>query len=237
MSRLTVILPTYNERDNLLPLLGRIQTVLKALPVEWDVLVVDDNSPDGTAQTAEELSGAFPVRVLVREGRRGLARSVLDGFRLAEGEFFLVMDADLSHPPERISAMWEVMRRNDCDLVVGSRYVSGGKIENWPILRKLTSRASKLLVAPLTSVKDPLSGFFLVRRDAVERRSFDPRGFKILLEILTKGGVRKVREIPITFQDRMHGSSGLSRRVIVDYLLQVIKLYGERVRQGHGSRE
>ncbi len=229
MPLLSIIIPTYNELENLGLLVERIKNALQDTPVEWEIIVVDDNSPDGTAQVAEELSKDFPLRLLVRKRTRGLSRSVLEGFTIAKGELLLVMDADLSHQPEHIPAMWDLMIRDSCDLVIGSRYVTGGTIKDFSILRKLTSKISKLLVYPLTRIKDPLAGFFLVRRKVIENRSFNPEGFKILLEILIKGQYERVREIPITFQGRVCGISKLSKDVVLKYLLQVMKLYIETV--------
>ncbi len=230
MPELALILPTYNERENLAPLVKRIRASLQDLPVDWEILVVDDGSPDGTARRAEELGREFPLRVLNGQPRRGLARSVAEAFRTTDREFLLVMDADLSHPPERIPAMWELMTKNTCDLVIGSRYVPGGGIRNWTPLRRLSSKISKLLVFPLTRVKDPLSGFFLLRRKVIEKGGFRPAGFKILLEILARGEYETVREVPITFEERLHGSSKLSHRVIAAYLLQVLRLYAEKTK-------
>lgn len=230
MRGLSLILPTYNERENLAPLVKRIRASLQNLPVDWEILVVDDGSPDGTAHRAEELGREFPLRVLNGHRRWGLARSVAEGFRTTDREFLLVMDADLSHPPERIPAMWDLMTKDPCDLVIGSRYVPGGAIRDWTPLRRLTSRISKLLVCPLTAVKDPLSGFFLLHRRVIENGTFRPAGFKILLEILARGEYETVREVPITFEERLHGSSKLSHRVILAYLLQVLRLYVEKTK-------
>ena len=228
MPRLSIVVPTYNERENLFPLTQRIHDALQDLAVEWEILVVDDNSPDGTAAEAEALARQHPLRVLVRRDKKGLSRSVLEGFREARGDFLLVMDADLSHPPEVIPVMWETMIREECDLVVGSRYVPGGGIEDWPFGRRLTSRIAKLLAMPLTDVKDPLAGFFLVRKSLVEGRAFNPVGFKILLEILAQGGHGKVREVPITFRDRVRGTSKLTHGVVLAYLVQLGALYAGR---------
>ncbi len=228
MPKLSLILPTYNERENLGPVVNRIGAALRKIPVKWEILVVDDGSPDGTACMAKELASEFPIRVLTRNTRKGLARSVADGFRNGAGEFFLVMDADMSHPPERIPEMWNLITKDSCDLVIGSRYVEGGGIRDWTVLRRLTSKISKLLVHPLTQVNDPLSGFFLVRRTVVNNGYLRPIGFKILLEILAKGDYGTVKEVPITFEERLHGTSKLSRRVMLEYLLQVVRLYAEK---------
>ncbi len=228
MPKLSLILPTYNERENLAPVVNRIGAALRAIPVKWEILVVDDGSPDGTAHTARELAREFPIRVLSRNTRKGLARSVADGFRTGSGDFFLVMDADMSHPPERIPAMWNQIAQESCDLVIGSRYVEGGGTRDWTVLRRLTSKISKLLVRPLTQVNDPLSGFFLVRKTVVNNGYLRPIGFKILLEILAKGDYRTVREVPITFEERLHGTSKLSHRVMWEYLVQVVRLYLEK---------
>jgi len=230
MPRLSILVPTYNERENLPFLAGRIQAACRELPLEWEILIVDDNSPDGTAGAAETLSRDYPLRLLLRTEKKGLSRSVLHGFRETESEFLLVMDADLSHPPEVIPTMWETMVREDCDVVVGSRYVPGGAIPDWSLSRRVTSRFARFLAQGLTDLKDPMAGLFLVRRTVVENRAFKPLGFKILLEILVRGRCGKIREVPITFRDRTRGTSKLSGVVILAYLEQICSLYIEKVR-------
>ncbi len=229
MPSLSVIIPTYNERENVRPLVERLAKVLRSVPADSEILVVDDDSPDGTARIAEEMAAEFPLRVLVRRGRRGLARSILEGFEAAEGDYLLVMDADLSHPPEQVPRMWEVMTSERCDLVVGSRFVPGGVVAGRTAFRRGLSLLSRLLVSPLTRVKDPLAGFFLVRREVVEGGRFNPIGFKLLLEILVRGGCERVREVPITFRDRDRGASKFSGTVMLEYAVQVVGLYGERI--------
>ena len=135
------------------------------------------------------------------------------------------MDADLSHPPEQIPPMLDKMMKEKCDLVIGSRYVHDGAIKDWSIWRKITSNVSKFIVYPLTRVKDPLAGYFIVRRHVIKNTLLNPIGFKILLEILTKGQYETVIEVPIIFQDRVSGSSKLSKGVAFEYLLQVASLY------------
>jgi dolichol-phosphate mannosyltransferase len=214
--RATVVVPTYNEAGNLPELTRRIRT---ALP-DADILVVDDASPDGTAAAARDLG----VRVIERRDERGLSSAVVRGFAEAQADVLVVMDADLSHPPEAIPQLVAAVE-GGADMSVGSRYVPGGEIDNWPLLRRMTSRAGTLLARPLTSVRDPLAGFFCLRRSLLDGVTLKPRGFKILLEILARARPRRVVEIPIRFQDRGEGQSKFGPRERKDYLRQLRELY------------
>lgn len=229
---LSVIVPTYNERENLGELLARIDRALKGCGAPYEVIVVDDSSPDGTAELAKELSKAYPVKVLKRPGRLGLASAVLSGLKVAEGEAVAVMDADLQHPPELLPRMLEELRA--CDVVVASRYVKGGSVRGWPLLRRLTSRGATLiagiLIPKVRGVRDPMSGYFMFRRSAVEGAVMNPRGFKLLLELLVKGKVSGVREVPYTFSTRIRGKSKLGAGEVFNYLLHVLALAPEYVR-------
>jgi dolichol-phosphate mannosyltransferase len=220
-----VIIPTYNERDNLEELVRRTSAACSATKMAYEIVVVDDNSPDGTGALAEQMGKSFNVKVIHRAGKLGLSTAVLDGFKVASGSILVVMDADLSHPPEKISDMVGRIARGGADMVIGSRYVEGGHVENWPIHRRLISKGATLLARGLTKVKDPMSGFFAVRRDAVEGVELNPVGYKIGLEILVKGRVSKVEEVPITFADRKAGKSKLGASVTLKYIDHCIRLY------------
>lgn len=219
-TRVTVVVPTYNEADNLPELVKRI---CGALP-EVEVLVIDDASKDGTADVARRLGATWPVRVIERHDERGLSTAVLRGFQEAKTELCVVMDADLSHPPEAIPAIVKAVREG-ADVAVGSRYVRGGDIENWPLLRRLTSWAGTLLARPLTPVRDPMAGYFALRRGLIDGVALKPKGFKILLEILARTGTRKIAEIPIRFEDRAAGASKFSSKERKEFLQQVRTLY------------
>jgi dolichol-phosphate mannosyltransferase len=218
--RVSVIVPTYNEAENISVLLRRI---LQAIP-EAEIIVVDDGSPDGTAARARQLGERHPVKVVERTGERGLSTAVVRGLGEAQSEICVVMDADLSHPPEVIPALVKAVEEG-ADVAVGSRYVGGGQIEGWPLWRRLTSRAGALLARPLTAARDPLAGFFCLRRSLLRGVELKPRGFKILLEILARTHADKVVEIPIRFEDRRAGASKLSNTERTEYLAQLWSLY------------
>lgn len=230
---ISIVVPTYNERDNVEELIRRISKSLEGL--NYEVVVVDDNSPDGTAELAEKLSKEFPVRVVRRPGKLGLATAVLDGVRKSVGEYVVVMDADLQHPPEVIPKMYECVL-NGCDLVIASRYVCGGSISNWGLIRRLISRAAailaKILISKARGISDPLSGYFMFRREVLSTANLSPRGFKILLELLVKGNYVRVCEVPYSFNVRVKGKSKLGLKEIVNYLIHVLTLspYGTLIK-------
>jgi dolichol-phosphate mannosyltransferase len=193
--------------------------------MQVEMVIVDDNSPDGTGQLAEELGAKYRVKVIHRAGKLGLSTAVMEGFAAASGAVFVVMDADLSHPPEKIPEMVSRIEQEGADMVVGSRYVKGGHVENWPVHRRIISKGATLLAKGLTKVKDPMSGFMALRREVIEGVTLNPIGYKIGLEILVKGKISKVEEIPITFADRKAGKSKLGTSVTLKYIDHCIRLY------------
>jgi dolichol-phosphate mannosyltransferase len=218
----TVVVPTYSEAQNLPELVRRIGSCLP----DVEIVVVDDESPDGTAEVARGLGKSVPLRVIERRGERGLSTAVLRGLREARTEICVVMDADLSHPPEAIPALVQAILEG-ADLAVGSRYVSGGGIQGWPLRRRLTSAAGTLLAWPLTPVRDPMSGYFCLRRGLIDGLELRPKGFKILLEILARSGTRRIVEIPIRFEDRSKGASKFGAKQRREFLDQLQELYRE----------
>jgi dolichol-phosphate mannosyltransferase len=230
---ISVIVPTYNERENLAPLATRIFTALDPDAVE--LLIVDDDSPDGTAAAAEQLAepGAspsgrqgYPVRCIVRRDERGLATAVIRGLREARGELCVVMDADLSHPPEAIPRLIAVMQDPRIEMAIGSRFVPGGHVDlDWPWHRRLNSWAARMLARPLTSVKDMMSGFFCVRRRDLRLDQLNPAGYKIALELIVRHGWRNIVEIPITFSQRAAGATKLNAAQQLRYLRHLGRLY------------
>lgn len=226
-SSVTVVVPTYCEAANLPVLVPRVDTALANVVARREILVIDDDSPDATVPVCAELAAHYPLRLLVRKGQRGLASAVLFGLRQAAGEVLVVMDADLSHPPERIPDLIQPILSGDCDLTVGSRYAAGGHIvRGWGWYRHLNSRIATFLARPLTPVRDCLSGFF-----ALHRRWLDTAGpltligYKVLLELIVKCRPPRIREVPILFGDRLNGSSKLSWREQVNYLRHLGRLY------------
>ena len=227
----SIIIPTYHEAPNLRELLPRIVSILKQAGLAGQILVVDDDSRDGTDEVCAELATQHPIELLIRTEERGLSSAVVHGMQHAGGELLLVMDADLSHPPEKIPELIEALKSTDADYVIGSRYVEGGEVDkNWGLFRWLNSKVSTLLAWPLTSAKDPMAGFFAIRRERFESATFlDPVGYKIGLELMVKCGCKKVAEVPITFQDRLHGESKLTLREQLNYLRHLYRLYEYRL--------
>ena len=223
---LSIVVPTYCEVDNVALLTQRIFETVRDAGISCELILVDDNSRDGSVEAIEKLKANYPVRMIVREDERGLSTAVLRGFEDAQGEVFLVMDADLSHPPEKILDLYTAVKSGEADFVFGSRYVSGGETKDWPFLRKLNSRVATLLARPLTRATDPMAGFFCLHRDTWENAApLSPLGYKIGLELLIKGRCRKLRDIPIVFADRHAGKSKLTFRQQLLYLIHLKRLY------------
>jgi dolichol-phosphate mannosyltransferase len=222
------VIPTYNERPNLLELVRRIDEACKGAGKKAEIVIIDDNSPDGTGAYAEELGKDYDIKVIHRSGKLGLSTAVMSGFEVATGDLLVVMDADLSHPPEKIPEMVGKIESGEAQMVVGSRYVKGGSVENWPIHRKAISKAATLLARGLTKVKDPMSGFFAMKRSVIEGVELNPIGYKVGLEILVKGRYDSVVEVPITFADRKAGKSKLGASVYLKYLDHCTRLYEHR---------
>ena len=225
----SVVVPTYREAANLAALAERVDAALSGGGIEWELLFADDDSDDGGAAVAAELARRLPVRFETRRApRRDLSLSVLYGIGLARGARIVVMDADLSHPPESIP---ELLRALDggCGIAVGSRYAPGGGIDrNWRLSRLLVSRAATLLARPLTSCSDPMSGFFAFDRRAVpDLGALRPIGFKIALELIVRGNLR-VGEVPIEFRERGRGASKLGVRQQIDFFRHLYRLYAYR---------
>lgn len=233
--KFSIVLPTYNEAGGIERLVETLDAVFQANGLDGEIIVVDDNSPDGTGAIVDRLSERYPVRCLHRPGKMGLSSGVIDGWKFARpnSEALGAMDADFSHDPQIIPAMVAALAGGEYDLAVGSRYVAGGGIRNWPLRRKITSRVAIALARPLTSIKDITSGYFLVRRRSVEGIELDPIGFKIGLEVIAKAHYRKAIEVPYVFQDRTSGESKLNSGEITNYLRQLRRIYALKM---SGSR-
>ena len=195
---------------------------------EWELVVVDDGSPDGTADIADGLGRTQPITVVRRPGKAGLASAVVAGFGAAKGDVLLVMDADLSHPPEVAPKLADALA-NGADLAVGSRYVAGGGVMDWPMKRQLVSRVACLMGQVLVPVRDSTSGFFAMRRSVVDGVKLNPIGFKIGFEVMARGRYKKVVEVPYTFRDRELGASKFGQREIVEYLQQLGQVARDRI--------
>ncbi len=216
--KLSIIAPTYNERDNIPAFLSSLNGELNKSKINGEIIVVDDNSPDGTGEILEQSKVQYKnLKVIHRAGKLGLSSAVTEGFASAEGDILAVMDADLSHPAEKISEMYSLCVR-ECDMVIGSRYVKGGKIEGWSIYRKVLSKGATILARVFVSVKDPMSGFFMFRKNLIQGKEINSKGFKILLELLIKANFAKIAEVPIVFTNRTAGKSKAGGREILAYL-------------------
>jgi len=221
----SVILPVYQEVLNLEVLIPEIDRILVAAEISYELIIVDDNSGDGTEELVERLSRKYPLNLVVREIEpRSLEQSVLKGLSLAKNQTSVVMDADFSHPPESLPDIILPVVKGEADIVVGSRYMAGGRVENWSFSRRVSSRFSGLLAKGFSGLSDPTSGFMAVRSSLVEDLIVDPKSWKVVLEFVTRLDGR-VTEVPIVFRDRKFGESKLSGSVKLDYLRHLWGLY------------
>lgn len=239
-AQVSIIIPTYNEAQNIINVLKSIGEHVSKI-VHIQAIVVDDNSPDGTAKIVENYirdadpRPGYTVDVVRRKERKaGLSSAILYGIRKAVGNVIVVMDSDFSHPPQLIPRMIETLRQQ-CDIVVASRYVSGGSVVGWPLKRRLLSRIATVIARTGLGVKqtDPMSGFFAFRRNIIRGLEFDAIGYKLLLEMLVKVRDARIKEISYTFTDRAAGSSKMGVRTVIDFVRAVWRLY----RDGSVMRE
>jgi dolichol-phosphate mannosyltransferase len=245
---LSIIIPTYNESENILKLIGAIKSNLPS-NIITEIIVVDDNSPDGTGKIVENYihnnigtdsslqqqqfhskvdNQKCLVRIIHRKDKTGLIPAILEGIESSIGESILIMDADFSHPPETIPLLVEELRRDPNCIVIGSRYISRGSIIGWPYKRRVISKGAAKIARhglKVRNVSDPMSGFFAFPRHVINNIKFDTKGFKILLEILVKSRDIRVKEVPYTFRDRKSGQSKMNFNVILDYAGAVWQLY------------
>jgi dolichol-phosphate mannosyltransferase len=235
---LSVVIPTYNERDRLAELVDAVLAACAAEGVALEVVIVDDNSPDGTGALADELARSRPMKVVHRSGKLGLGTAVVAGFEVASAEMVAVMDADFSHPPSLLPRLLAAQRLTGADLVVGSRYIPGGSTPDWPLKRRLLSRVACLLARPLSPIRDAASGFFVIRRSIARGVTIKAGGFKICLEMVVRGWPVHLVEVPYRFDDRELGESKMSTREALGYLVQLRDLYSLRLASpGRPKRE
>lgn len=226
MVMVSVIVPTFNERKNIRPLIKRIDNSIKDM--EHEIIIVDDNSQDGTGQAVRELSKKYPVRLFVRKNEKGLATAVMEGFKHAKGDVYAVIDADLQHPPEKlVPLIFEAC--NGSDIAIGSRYAGGQEsFGNFKVHRKMMSKGANMLARTLlpkvANIKDIQSGFFAMKKEVIQDVELKPTGYKILLEILAVGKYKTVKEVPYDFCQRTHGKSKLGALTIFDYLYHLTTL-------------
>jgi dolichol-phosphate mannosyltransferase len=228
--RFSLIVPTFNEGKNVERIVTLLSGLLdEALPGDYELIIVDDDSPDRTWEVALEMMPSYPqLRVMRRQTERGLSTAVIRGWQASQGEVLGVIDGDLQHPPEVLLQLLAAIDQG-ADLATGSRHVSGGGVSDWSLDRRLLSRGAQLLgllVLPTVvgRVSDPMSGYFLVSRSAIVDRTLNPLGYKILLEVLGRGDIKKVAEVGYVFQERQAGESKVTWKQYVDYLLHLGRL-------------
>ena len=227
--KLALVIPTLCEAGNIGGLLDHVRSVLDPLEIPYEILVVDDDSRDGTGEVVSAIALEDPrVRLLVRKGERGLSGAVLYGWQRTDAAILGVMDADLQHPPELLPQLLSAGR----DLVIGSRYTPGGGLGEWNPARKFISAAAVWVTWPIQRAgiraKDPMSGFFLVRRHCLEQVMFQPTGFKLLLDVLVRGRIQSIEEVPFIFGQRYRGASKANFKVAWEYARLLARLYAGR---------
>ncbi|RME77245.1 MAG: polyprenol monophosphomannose synthase, partial [Planctomycetota bacterium] len=224
--KISIVIPTYKEKANLPVLVERIYKALVPLSTAFEMIVVDDNSPDGTFQIAQELAKQYPLRPFIRKEEKGLSSAMWFGFQKALGDIVGFIDADLQHPPEVIPQLVQPILEGKAMMTVGSRLVEGGGVEDWPWYRRWVSSAGRLLARPLTPVRDTMSGFFFLKKEVVQNVPLKIIGYKLGLEIMVKGNHQdQILEIPYIFQNRNQGDSKIGFSTYMAYLYQLFLLY------------
>jgi dolichol-phosphate mannosyltransferase len=216
-----------NEGENLKILIPKIDKEIKK---KYEIIIVDDDSNDDTENIVKRLKKKYPIKYILRKDKKGLSSAVIDGIAVSKGDTLLVMDSDLSHPPEIIHKLLKEIKNND--IVVASRYTEGGGADRWILPRKMISVYATLLARPLVKVKDPMAGFFIFKKSIIRNSELKPLGFKILLEILVKGRYSKYSEVPYIFQKRHAGKSKANLKVYVQYHIHLFKLYYYKFMEG-----
>ena len=224
---ISVVLPTYNERENLPRVLNRIDDVFETVARPYEAIVVDDDSPDGTWELAQSLCDRYPLRVIRRTTESGLASAVVTGFQAASYDSILVIDADLQHPPERIPALLNAMKSGH-DIAIGSRFVEGGSTGQFSVVRltiwKTANALAKILFPKLRGISDLQSGFFVFNRSVIRDANLSPVGYKILLEILVRGHYDSITEVGYRFREREEGDSAMGVGTILAYFHHLVRL-------------
>ena len=237
--KLALVIPTLCEEENIGGLLGHVRSVLDPLNLPYEILVVDDDSTDGTGAVVSAIAREDPrVRLLVRKGQRGLSGAILYGWQHTDAAILGVMDADLQHPPELLPQLLSAIHSGR-DIAIGSRYIAGGGVGGWNPVRKLLSTVAVWATWPIQRAgiraHDPMTGFFLVRRASIDGIVFQPTGFKLLLEILVRGRVRSIAEVPLAFGSRHGGTSKANFKVGWDYAKLLTRLYAGKIFNGSRS--
>jgi dolichol-phosphate mannosyltransferase len=222
---LSVVIPTYNEKDNINPLITGVRQALSGC--DHEIVIVDDDSQDGTIEIVKKLASQYPVKLFVRTEEKGLSTAVIHGIKQASGDIVAVMDADLQHPPAILPLLYKAIK-DGADMAIASRYVKGGGCPNWGLFRRITSkvalRISHIFLPSSRRVKDPMSGFFMFRRQKVDLLKLKPVGYKIALEIMIVGSFEKIVEVPFIFKERSTGQSKLRPQQQIEYLSHILSL-------------
>lgn len=228
--QLSLVIPTFKESENIATIIAKLTELLETrIPNQYELIVVDDDSPDLTWEVAQSLIPTYPhLRVMRRHQERGLSSAVIRGWQVAQGEILGVIDADLQHPPETLLQLWSEMEKG-ADLAVASRHVEGGGVSDWSFVRRFLSRGAQvlgLIILPgvIGRVTDPMSGYFMVRRDAIAGHIMSPIGYKILIEVLGRGNIRWIGEVGYVFQERLEGESKVTWKQYVEYLQHLVRL-------------
>ncbi len=227
---LSLVLPTFKEARNIRTSLERVAATLRQVPdLQFEIIVVDDDSPDQTWRIAGETAAKIPeVRVMRRVGENGLATAVIRGWQVAHGQIIGVMDADLQHPPEVLIQLMQAIRQST-DIAIGSRHVEQGGVGDWSLIRRIISRGAQvigliLLPEVVSRVTDPMSGYFLLRRQTIGGCPLNPTGYKILIEVLARGQMQKISEVGYIFQERTAGESKVSSKIYIQYFEHLLRL-------------
>ena len=220
MKRISLIVPTYNEAENIKPLIEEVVQKIDSTQIDIEFIIVDDNSSDGTGNIAERLKDIYPIQIIHRSGKLGLGSAVIEGFRLSTREYLGVMDADLSHDPAILNDM--IQSLSECDIAIGSRFEAGSSVEQWKWWRKATSYIGVFCARILSGAKDPLSGYFVMRRSVIDGVELTTQGYKILFEILMKGKQKHIREFPFTFRMRERSTSKLNSKEYILFVKQIV---------------
>lgn len=226
----SLVIPTYNERKNVKTLVEKLSQLLDgSIPGNYELIVVDDDSPDRTWEVAQSLTPEYPqLRVMRREDERGLSTAVIRGWQAARGEVLGVIDADLQHPPETLLQLLAEIQRG-ADLAAASRHVAEGGVSDWSVIRRFLSRGAQivgLIILPgvVGRVSDPMSGYFMVRRTCIAGKIMNPTGYKILIEVLGRGNIRWIGEVGYVFQERQAGESKVTWKQYIEYLRHLLRL-------------
>ena len=227
---ISLVVPTYKERQNIEKLVARTGAALESIGEPFELIIVDDNSPDGTADEVRRLQQRRPwLKLIVRVNEKDLSTAVMAGWKAAQGDVLGCMDGDLQHPPEHLKKLVDALRTSGAGISVASRYVEHGSVSDWKFRRRIiswtaTKLAAVLLPAKIRRVKDPMSGFFFLQRSVLEGGNLKPIGYKILLEVLARGRYERTVEVPYTFEERTRGGSKMGLRQVVQYMLHLLRI-------------